>query len=236
MSRLRNHPPRRLKVGLPVSTEQRNRKAQSALSVFQILTSGCLTPLSPPRQDSFSRQQVKDGGGRGIARLDQRGQEPDGNESRGHVGFLCERVSFWHITLNPHIHSEMMNFFCFIILTQEMVQLPLILIKIHTLLITRIKNIVQPPSLHQNVIVFTHYAFNPRYLLPSKSKSTKRKTPVVKKTLNPHYDHTFVYKDLTLDQLSKMCLELTVWDREAISSNDFLGGVRLGTGNDTTPC
>lgn len=61
---------------------------------------------------------------------------------------------------------------------------------------------------------------------------------MVKKTLNPHYDHTFVYKGLTLDQLSKMCLELTVWDREAISSNDFLGGVRLstGTGNDTTPC
>eukprot|EP00063_Salmo_salar_P092842 XP_014067677.1 PREDICTED: synaptotagmin-like protein 4 isoform X3 [Salmo salar] len=75
----------------------------------------------------------------------------------------------------------------------------------------------------------TSDSFVKGYLLPSKSKSTKRKTPVVKKTLNPHYDHTFVYKDLTLDQLSKMCLELTVWDREAISSNDFLGGVRLGT-------
>uniref|UniRef100_A0A674D341 Synaptotagmin-like protein 4 n=1 Tax=Salmo trutta TaxID=8032 RepID=A0A674D341_SALTR len=75
----------------------------------------------------------------------------------------------------------------------------------------------------------TSDSFVKGYLLPSKSKSTKRKTPVVKKTLNPHYDHTFVYKDLTLDQLSKMCLELTVWDREAISSNDFLGGVRLST-------
>lgn len=125
-----------------MSTEQRNRKAQSTLSVsnpYQWLSD----TIIPPRQDSFSRQQVKDGGGRGIARLDQRGQEPDGNESRGHVGFLCERVSWRHdITLNLHIHSEIMNFFCFIILTQEMVQLPLILIKIRTLLITRITNIV----------------------------------------------------------------------------------------------
>ncbi|XP_041709133.2 synaptotagmin-like protein 4 isoform X2 [Coregonus clupeaformis] len=76
----------------------------------------------------------------------------------------------------------------------------------------------------------TSDSFVKGYLLTSKAKSTKRKTPVVKKTLNPHYDHTFVFKDLTLDQLSEMWLELTVWDREAMSSNDFLGGVRLSTG------
>ncbi|XP_036404653.1 synaptotagmin-like protein 4 [Megalops cyprinoides] len=76
----------------------------------------------------------------------------------------------------------------------------------------------------------TSDSFVKGYLLPSKTKATKRKTPVVKKTLNPHYDHTFVYKDLTLDQLKGMCLELTVWDREAMSSNDFLGGVRLTSG------
>uniref|UniRef100_A0A3B3RMC2 Synaptotagmin-like 4 n=1 Tax=Paramormyrops kingsleyae TaxID=1676925 RepID=A0A3B3RMC2_9TELE len=69
-----------------------------------------------------------------------------------------------------------------------------------------------------------------KYLLPDKTKATKRKTPVVKKTLNPHYDHTFVYKGLSLEQLQGMCLELTVWDREAMSSNDFLGGVLLSSG------
>lgn len=69
-----------------------------------------------------------------------------------------------------------------------------------------------------------------RYLLPSTGKSTKKKTQVVKKTVNPHYDHTFVYKDVCLEQLKGMCLELTVWDREAMSSNDFLGGVRLSSG------
>lgn len=70
-----------------------------------------------------------------------------------------------------------------------------------------------------------------RYLLPSKSKSSsKKKTPVVKKTKSPNYNHTFVYNNLSLEQLKDMCLELTVWDRETLSSNDFLGGVRLSLG------
>ncbi|XP_051716139.1 synaptotagmin-like protein 4 [Ctenopharyngodon idella] len=69
------------------------------------------------------------------------------------------------------------------------------------------------------------------YLLPSKSKSSsKKKTPIVKKTKNPNYNHTFVYNDMSLEQLKDMCLELTVWDRETLSSNDFLGGVRLSLG------
>ncbi|XP_035265194.1 synaptotagmin-like protein 4 [Anguilla anguilla] len=90
----------------------------------------------------------------------------------------------------------------------------------------------------------TSDSFVKGYLLPCKTKATKRKTPVVKKTVNPQYDHTFVYSDLRLEELQNMCLELTVWDREAMSSNDFLGGVRLssaasmaqeeGTGWDST--
>lgn len=71
------------------------------------------------------------------------------------------------------------------------------------------------------------------YLFPTKAKSTKRKTQVVRKNLNPHFDHTFVYKDVSLEQLNEMCLELTVWDREAMSSNEFLGGVRLSSGKGT---
>uniref|UniRef100_A0A672YH44 Synaptotagmin-like 4 n=1 Tax=Sphaeramia orbicularis TaxID=375764 RepID=A0A672YH44_9TELE len=42
--------------------------------------------------------------------------------------------------------------------------------------------------------------------------------------------YLFPSKDLSLDQLKGMCLELTVWDREAMSSNEFLGGVRLSSG------
>ncbi|KAK5864599.1 hypothetical protein PBY51_015830 [Eleginops maclovinus] len=79
----------------------------------------------------------------------------------------------------------------------------------------------------------TSDSFIKGYLFPTKAKNTKRKTPVVKKSLNPHYDHTFLYKDLALEQLQEMCLELTVWDREAMTSNEFLGGLRLSTGKGT---
>lgn len=78
-------------------------------------------------------------------------------------------------------------------------------------------------------------AASPSYLLPHKNKASKRKTPVVKKTLNPHYNHTFVYNGVNPEDLQHICLELTVWDREPLSSNDFLGGVRLGVGNGEEP-
>ncbi|NXC40191.1 SYTL4 protein, partial [Penelope pileata] len=77
----------------------------------------------------------------------------------------------------------------------------------------------------------TSDSFVKGYLLPYKNKASKRKTPVVKKTLNPHYNHTFVYNGINPEDLQHICLELTVWDREPLSSNDFLGGVRLGVGN-----
>ncbi|XP_030064743.1 synaptotagmin-like protein 4 [Microcaecilia unicolor] len=77
----------------------------------------------------------------------------------------------------------------------------------------------------------TSDSFVKGYLLPIRNKATKRKTPVVKKTLNPHYNHTFVYNGVKPEDLQHVCLELTVWDREPLASNDFLGGVRLGVGN-----
>ncbi|XP_037531147.1 synaptotagmin-like protein 4 [Nematolebias whitei] len=76
----------------------------------------------------------------------------------------------------------------------------------------------------------TSDSFVKGHLFPAKAKNTKRKTVVVKKNLNPQYNSTFVYKDLTLEELRETCLELTVWDREAMLSNEFLGGVRLSSG------
>ncbi|KAM4732619.1 synaptotagmin-like protein 4 isoform 2-T2 [Anableps anableps] len=76
----------------------------------------------------------------------------------------------------------------------------------------------------------TSDSFVKGYLFPAKANSTKKKTAVVKKNLNPQYNSTFVYKELSLEQLRGMCLELTVWDREAMLSNEFLGGVRLSSG------
>ncbi|XP_029459066.1 synaptotagmin-like protein 5 isoform X2 [Rhinatrema bivittatum] len=68
------------------------------------------------------------------------------------------------------------------------------------------------------------------YLLPDNSKASKHKTPVVRKTVNPHWNHTFTFSSLQPGDLSSVCLELTVWDKESLSSNVFLGGVRLGSG------
>lgn len=68
------------------------------------------------------------------------------------------------------------------------------------------------------------------YLLPDKSKAGKQKTPVFKKSCNPKWNHNFVYDDVSLDDLRERCLELTIWDYDKITSNDFLGGVRLSLG------
>ncbi|XP_043105033.1 synaptotagmin-like protein 5 isoform X2 [Puntigrus tetrazona] len=68
------------------------------------------------------------------------------------------------------------------------------------------------------------------YLLPDDKKSTKHKTAVVKRTVNPRWNHTFTYCGLQHGDLNSVCLELTVWDREPFASNVFLGGVRLGAG------
>ncbi|CAH1134883.1 unnamed protein product [Ceutorhynchus assimilis] len=70
------------------------------------------------------------------------------------------------------------------------------------------------------------------YLLPDKGRSVKQKTPVVKRTINPVWNFTFVYDDVTLQELAERSLELTVWDHDRLASNEFLGMVRfsLGTG------
>ncbi|XP_059622132.1 uncharacterized protein LOC132265448 isoform X2 [Phlebotomus argentipes] len=75
-------------------------------------------------------------------------------------------------------------------------------------------------------------AFCKSYLLPEKSRSSKRKTDVIKRTVNPVWNHTIVYEDVTLQELSERALELTIWDHDRLASNEFLGGVRfsLGTG------
>ncbi|KFO89040.1 Synaptotagmin-like 5, partial [Buceros rhinoceros silvestris] len=69
------------------------------------------------------------------------------------------------------------------------------------------------------------------YLLPDDNKATKHKTPIIKKSVNPQWNHTFAFSGLNSKDIRNVCLELTVWDKESLSSNIFLGGVRLSTGN-----
>lgn len=77
-------------------------------------------------------------------------------------------------------------------------------------------------------LFFTFLAFS--YFLPDRSKTGKQKTPVCRKSCNPKWNHTFIYDDLNLNELRSRCLELTIWDYDKLTSNDFLGGVRLGLG------
>ncbi|XP_071993902.1 synaptotagmin-like protein 5 isoform X2 [Engystomops pustulosus] len=72
------------------------------------------------------------------------------------------------------------------------------------------------------------------YLLPDDNKSTKHKTPIIKKSVNPQWNHTFSFTNLQPSDLQNVCLELTVWDKESLSSNIFLGGVCLGCGSGTS--
>ncbi|XP_036448544.1 LOW QUALITY PROTEIN: platelet binding protein GspB [Colossoma macropomum] len=67
------------------------------------------------------------------------------------------------------------------------------------------------------------------YMLPDTSKKSRQKTRVVKKSLNPVYNHTMVYDGFRPDEVREACCELTAWDNNKLS-NQFLGGVRLSLG------
>ncbi|MBN3322862.1 PCLO protein, partial [Atractosteus spatula] len=86
------------------------------------------------------------------------------------------------------------------------------------------------------------------YLLPGRSQvmvvqnasaENKRRTKHVQKSLNPEWNQTVIYKNIHLEQLKKKTLELTVWDYDRFSSNDFLGEVLIDLSNtsnlDNTP-
>uniref|UniRef100_H0X395 Synaptotagmin-like protein 5 n=1 Tax=Otolemur garnettii TaxID=30611 RepID=H0X395_OTOGA len=77
----------------------------------------------------------------------------------------------------------------------------------------------------------TSDSFVKGYLLPDDNKATKHKTLVIKKSVNPQWNHTFMFSGLYPQDIRNVCLELTVWDKEAFSSNIFLGGVRLNSGS-----
>lgn len=64
-------------------------------------------------------------------------------------------------------------------------------------------------------------------LLPDKKK--RKKTKVINDDLNPVWNEKFTFTNVSLDELSlQRVLEVTVWDHDMLSSNDFVGGIRLG--------
>ncbi|XP_031408911.1 protein piccolo isoform X2 [Meleagris gallopavo] len=65
------------------------------------------------------------------------------------------------------------------------------------------------------------------YLLPGRGAEYKRRTKYVQKSLNPEWNQTVIYKNISTEQLKKKTLEVTVWDYDRFSSNDFLGEVSI---------
>ena len=74
-----------------------------------------------------------------------------------------------------------------------------------------------------------------RTLLPDKKGKSKFKTPFVKRNLNPSFDYKFVVEDQSVEDLKSKVLEITLWDHDLASSDEFLGGVRLGLGTSSNP-
>lgn len=63
------------------------------------------------------------------------------------------------------------------------------------------------------------------YLLPKRSKETKRKTIVVRNSCDPVFESTFEYGSITLADLKSMAVEVTVK-----SKMNFLSGGSLTIG------
>jgi hypothetical protein len=64
------------------------------------------------------------------------------------------------------------------------------------------------------------------YLLPDRSKHSKRKTNVQRKTLSPIFDETLEYS-VSESELSSRTLWLSVWDWDRFGRNQFLGEIKV---------
>ncbi|XP_044057880.1 synaptotagmin-like protein 2 isoform X2 [Siniperca chuatsi] len=67
------------------------------------------------------------------------------------------------------------------------------------------------------------------FMLPDTSRKSRQKTRVLRRTVDPAFNHTMVYDGIKEADLAEACVELTVWDRDRLASN-LLGGLRLGAG------
>ena len=73
----------------------------------------------------------------------------------------------------------------------------------------------------------------PSYLLPERGRLAKQKTGVCRRTLAPRWEACFTYRGVGVRELAARALELSLWDRDRLASNDFMGAVRLSLGTGT---
>lgn len=67
------------------------------------------------------------------------------------------------------------------------------------------------------------------FLLPKITLGSKKKTKVVKGSLDPVWEEEFFYNFISCDELSTdRALEVTVWDNDRRGENSFMGGLRIG--------
>uniref|UniRef100_A0A8B9X7S3 Synaptotagmin like 1 n=1 Tax=Bos mutus grunniens TaxID=30521 RepID=A0A8B9X7S3_BOSMU len=66
-------------------------------------------------------------------------------------------------------------------------------------------------------------------VLPDDSRASRQRTRVVRRSLNPMFNHTMVYDGFGPADLRQACAELSLWDHGVLGSRQ-LGGTRLSLG------
>uniref|UniRef100_A0A8D1D624 Synaptotagmin-like protein 1 n=1 Tax=Sus scrofa TaxID=9823 RepID=A0A8D1D624_PIG len=66
-------------------------------------------------------------------------------------------------------------------------------------------------------------------VLPDDSRASRQRTRVVRRSLNPMFNHTMVYDGFEPADLCQACAELSLWDHGTLASRQ-LGGTRLSLG------
>ncbi|KHJ43697.1 C2 domain protein [Trichuris suis] len=63
------------------------------------------------------------------------------------------------------------------------------------------------------------------FLLPDRSEKSRRQSKTMAETCHPVWHQTMLYRDVSEMDIEQKIIEITVWDYDQYSSNDFLGEV-----------